>query len=216
MKYYLIEFSADEAEIGSTYPQSHTARHIINVNDPQYLGKHDIGKPLPNDIVLPQPVLHPDAKLTDLISSTATWRLTMSSKLKSILERHVDPNRCQFLPMTVHCFSSQYGYWMLNPIVFDMETIDFPNAEIWVVGIGNAKIRPLHCSNAIEFEQYGSQLVIPETLSILKFKFHEGVSQDFIQLRRVPRGIAYYVSHDLKNEIIGAGCTGLKFTGFTG
>jgi hypothetical protein len=214
MSYYLIEHSAKESEVGSTFPQSHVARHIIGVDDPMYLGKQGIGTPLSGEMVLPQPILHPEAKLTDLVSTVATWRLIISTKLKSILERHVDARQFQFLPISIHYVNAQYGYWMLNPVEFNMDAIDFATADIWVIGIGKAKIRKVQFLNATEFEQYSRELVSPETLCIFSFKFINNVNLDFIQVQRTSRGIVSYVSENLKNEITRAACTGIQFTPF--
>jgi hypothetical protein len=62
----------------------------------------------PKNVTLPEPVVHPDAKLSDFLSTTATWRLVMSPKLKGILEKFIKEGQCQFLEMIEPLFCMDY------------------------------------------------------------------------------------------------------------
>ena len=209
MKFYELAYSAQEAEIGSTYPQSQTARELVKVTDSRHLWTQEIGR-LRDDIVLPQPVLHPDARLTDLISTTSTWRLILSGKLKSILEKYIYPESCQFLPMKIHHINKQYDYWMVNTIMFDMEVIDYQSSEIWVDGAGGTKLYKLNCLDQYDFQEKTGELVLPKRVSIKKAALTEKTDKQFIQLQYV-YGTGYFVSEKLKREIDDTGCTGMKF-----
>jgi len=122
MKYYQLSHSTVTEEVGMTYPQSQTARESLPVNHPQHLWQQKAG--ILQNVALPEPVVHPDAKLSDLLSTTATWRLVMSTKLKVILEKYIKEGQCQFLEMNVHYLSEVNQYWILNPLHFNMELID--------------------------------------------------------------------------------------------
>lgn len=207
MKYYQLSHSTVIQEVGVTYPQSQTARESLPIDHPQHLWQQKAG--ILKNVTLPEPVLYPDAKLSDLLSTTATWRLVMSPKLKVILEKFIDEGRCQFLEMKVHFLSEVYQYWMLNPLQFNMELIDFGTSEIWLCGAGNTKIRKLEANNITDFEKNSHSFSMPERVSITSISFVPDITADFIQLRNAPG--MYYVSETLRNELIKEGCTGILF-----
>jgi hypothetical protein len=133
----------------------------------------------------------------------------MSTKIKVILEKYVKEGQCQFLEMKVHYLSEEYEYWMLNPLEFNMEVIDFGTSEIWLCGAGNTKIRELEINNIADFEISSHTFNMPERVSITSVSFVPEITPDFIQLRNAPR--MFYVSETLRNELIKEGCTGISF-----
>jgi hypothetical protein len=207
MKYYQLSHSTVEEEVGITYPQSQTTRESLPIDHPQHLWQQKAG--ILNNVALPEPVVHPDAKLSDLLSTTATWRLVMSTKLKVILEKYIKEGQCQFLEMKVHYLSEEYEYWMLNPLEFNMEVIDFATSEIWLCGAGNTKIREMEIKNLTDFEKNSHTLNMPERVTITSVSFVPNITPDFIQLRNAPS--MFYVSETLRNELIKEGCTGVSF-----
>jgi hypothetical protein len=207
MKYYQLSHSTVTEEVGMTYPQSQTARESLPIDHPQHLWQQKAG--ILKNVALPEPVVHPDAKLSDFLSTTATWRLVMSTKLKVILEKYIKEGQCQFLEMKVHYLSETYQYWMLNPLQFNIELIDFGASEIWLCGAGNTKIRKLEVNNITDFENTSHTFYMPERASITSISFVSEITADFIQLRNAPS--MYYVSETLRNELIKEGCTGISF-----
>ena len=207
MNYYQLSHSTVTEEVGITYPQSQTARESLPIDHPQHLWQQKAG--MLKNVALPEPVVHPDAKLSDLLSITATWRLVMSPKLKVILEKYIKEGCCQFLEMNVHYLSEVIQYWMLNPLQFNMELIDFGASEIWLCGAGNTKIRKLEVNNITDFENTSHTFQMPERASITSISFVSDITADFIQLRNAPS--MYYVSETLRNELIKEGCTGISF-----
>jgi len=207
MKYYQLSHSTVKDEVGITYPQSQTARESLPIDHPQHLWQQKAG--ILNNVALPEPVVHSDAKLSDLLSITSTWRLVMSTKLKVILEKYIKEGQCQFLEMKVHYLSEEYEYWMLNPLEFNMEVIDFATSEIWLCGAGNTKIRELEINNIADFDISSHTFNIPERVSITSVSFVPEITPDFIQLRNAP--CMFYVSETLRNELIKEGCTGISF-----
>ena len=207
MKYYQLSHSTVEEEVGMTFPQSQTSRESLPIDHLQHLWQQKAGNL--NNVALPEPVVHPDAKLSDLLSTTATWRFVMSSKLKVIFEKYIKDGQCQFLEMKVHYLSKEYQYWMLNPLQFNMEVIDFATSEIWLCGAGNTKIRELEINNIADFEISSHTFNMPERVSITSVSFVPEITPDFIQLRNAPS--MFYVSETLRNELIKEGCTGISF-----
>jgi hypothetical protein len=126
-----------------------------------------------------------------------------------ILEKYIKEGQCQFLEMKVHYLSKEYQYWMLNPLQFNMELIDFGTSEIWLCGAGNTKIRKLEVNNIKDFEKKSDSFSMPERVSVTAISFVPDITADFIQLRNAPN--MYYVSETLRNELIKEGCTGILF-----
>ena len=207
MKYYQLNHSTDTVEVGMTFPQSQTARESLPIDHPQHLWQQKAG--ILNNVALPEPVVHSDAKLSDLLSITSTWRLVMSTKLKVILEKYIKEGQCQFLEMNVHYLSEEYQYWMLNPLQFNMEVIDFGASEIWLCGAGNTKMQKLEIKNIADFEKNSNAFQMPKRVSITSVSFDPDITPDFIQLRNAPS--MFYVSETLRNELIKEGCTGISF-----
>ena len=207
MKYYQLSHSIVTDEVGMTFPQSQTSRESLPIDHPQHLWQQKAG--ILNNVALPEPVVHPDAKLSDLLSTTATWRLVMSPKLKVILEKYIKEAQCQFLDMKVHYLSEEYEYWMLNPLQFNMEVIDFGVSEIWLCGAGNTKMKKLEIKNIADFEKNSNAFQMPERVSITSVSFVPDITAYFIQLRNAPS--MFYVSETLRNELIKEGCTGISF-----
>jgi hypothetical protein len=207
MKFYQLSHSTVTEEVGMTYPQSQTTRETLPVNHPQHLWQQKAGILI--NVALPEPVVHPDAKLSDLLSTTATWRIVMSPKLKVILEKYIKEAQCQFLEIKVHYLSEEYQYWMLNPLQFNMEVIDFGASEIWLCGAGNTKINKLEVNDITDFENASNTFQMPERVSITSVSFVPDITADFIQLRNAPS--MFYVSETLRNELIKEGCTGISF-----
>ena len=207
MKYYQLSHSIVTEEDGMTFPQSQTSRESLPIDHPRHLWQQKAG--ILNNVALPEPVVHPDAKLSDLLSTTATWRLVMSPKLKVILEKYIKEAQCQFLEMNVHYLSEEYQYWMLNPLQFNMEVIDFGASEIWLCGAGNTKMQKLEIKNIADFEKNSNAFQMPKRVSITSVSFDPDITPDFIQLRNAPS--MFYVSETLRNELIKEGCTGISF-----
>jgi hypothetical protein len=111
--------------------------------------------------------------------------------------------------MKVHYLSEEYEYWMLNPLEFNMEVIDFGASEIWLCGAGNTKMQILEIKNVADFEKSSITFHMPERVSFTSVSFVADITADFIQLRNAPS--MFYVSETLRNELIKEGCTGISF-----
>lgn len=191
-----------------TFPQVQTSRDLIPVNDPRHIrGK---GFEFLHDVYVPEAIVHPDAKPSDLLSVVFTSRLGISAKLKMLLEENTEEGFFQFLPMTVHYLDKTYEYWLLNPLRFDMQTINFEKSEAWLCGAGDTKVKKLSIGSQNDFEKLSKAVFLPERINIYSVKFKDNIQKDFIILRNAP-GIRYYVSEILKQKIETAGLTGISF-----
>lgn len=208
---YRIHYSTDKAEVGSTFPQSQASENVISVDDPRHLWKQRIGK-FRDDVVIPQPVLHRSAKLTDLISSAAiSLRLLVSDKLKRILESNATAGDCEFSPVKLIDKKKELEYWVINPIVFRMQLVDYPKSEPWVTSSIGSKIREINIEDYSVYQKLSQEFIAPERITLYNVSFVNQVEENLVILRYVDGGIGYYVSEKLKNEIESVGCTGILF-----
>ena len=213
--FYQLDYSTDELRVGSTFPQSHDDK-IFDVNDPRNLSKLEPGKPIDQNIILPIPVIHRKAKLTDLISTvTIGFRLVISEKLKNIFVKYVSSKEIEFIPFVIVNKNKELSYWLVNPINFKMDFVNYPSSEIFIVRAGWHKLeRVENIYNEKIFIEKNKLLRDSEgylSLKIDKVKFIDTITQDFFSLNFVDGAIGYYISEKLKNEIEQAGCTGIAF-----
>lgn len=199
MKYHPLRHSIIPQEIGVTYPQSQKTKERGSIDDPRHLWNQKFG--FLDDVVLPEPVIHPEAKLSDLVSTTATWRLVISPKMKGVLEKFIEPGQCQFLKTRIHYLAEHYQYWILNPLHYHMELIDFSISEIWLCGPADTKIKKVKCDTWAAFEEFSKNLRLPERANIYNVAFVTDAAADFIQLRDSP-GVQYYVSENLRDKLL--------------
>jgi hypothetical protein len=213
--YFRLGDSTDESQVGSTFPQSQTEL-IKDVNDPRNLSKLEPGKPIDQNIILPIPVIHQKAKLTDLISTvTIGFRLVISEKLKNILVKYVSSKEIEFIPFVIVNNNNELYYWLVNPINFKMDAVNYPVSEIWKTKFGYKKLeRVENISDEKIFVEKNKLLRDSESylsLKIGKVQFKDNITKDFFSLNFVDGAIGYYISEKLKNEIEEAGCTGIAF-----
>lgn len=123
MQYFKINYSTDQTIIGTTFPQSQNAIHPVSVDDPSHLWNHSIGMSFATAI-LPDLIIHQNAKLTDLISSSTTGsRLVFSQKLKELLSSSIDISMGELKPIKVLYKEKIESYWIFNPTNFQVDLI---------------------------------------------------------------------------------------------
>lgn len=84
MNYYRMEYKNTE-EVGKTYPQSQHMKSDLHIDDPNHLWRAE--KQLTENVYIPDSILHPQAKLTDLISSSPIRYPIISDRLKHIIAK---------------------------------------------------------------------------------------------------------------------------------
>jgi hypothetical protein len=210
MKLYQIKYATSASQIGSTFPQSQDSIEKINVADPVHLWNIQIGNPI-NIIGSPEPILHKRAKQTDLIScSTISIRLVISNTLKQILTSFATPEDYQCVPTKLWKGSQYFDYWIWNPLIFRYETIDFTQSEVWT-GPFRSCNQKIPVNNEKEFQQIIDATKYPQDILIKKLIFKESIDHHFIQLMWTGEAVGYFISEELKEEIMAQGCTGIEF-----
>ena len=211
--FYRIEPTLDETITGIDDAQSSSAIYPVNIWDPIYINQwgHTL---IPDYVVLPIPKIKTKAKLTDLMSvyfTGSSYRLTISSRLKEILEKNGHGN-IQFIPITIY-YKKKYlsHYWLTNILSFDNEkVINYSQSLIFECHF-TTEIKMITIKDYKDFKQNEIKLEWPNNLFIEKVVFKSKVEQDFCTVERVSGGAGYFVSEKLKQEIESAGCTGIKF-----
>jgi hypothetical protein len=211
--FYRIEPTLDETITGIDDAQSSSAIYPINIWDPIYINQWG-NTLIPDYVVLPIPKIKTKAKLTDLMSvhfTGSSYRLTISSRLKEILEKNGHGN-IQFIPITIY-YKKKYlsDYWLTNILSFDNEkVINYSQSLIFECHF-TTEINMITIKDYKDFKQNEIKLEWPNNLFIEKVVFKSNVEQDFCTVERVSGGAGYFVSEKLKQEIESAGCTGIEF-----
>ena len=211
--FYRIEASWDEKVTGIDDVQSGSAIYPINIWDPIYINQwgHTL---IPDYVVLPIPKIKTKANLTDLMTVFFTGsggRLTISSRLKEILEKNSHGN-IQFIPLTIY-YKKKYlsGYWLTNIISFDNKlAINYTESLIFETHF-ITKIKIISINDYEDFKQNEIKLEWPNNLFIDKIVFKNKIDYNFCTIENVSAGVGYFVSEKLKEEIESAGCTGIEF-----
>jgi hypothetical protein len=191
--------------------QASSAIYPVNIWDPIYINQwgHTL---IPDYVVLPIPKIKTKAKLTDLMSvyfTGSSYRLTISSRLKAILEKNGHGN-IQFIPITIY-YKKKYlsDYWLTNILSFDNENgVNYKHSLIFE---RNGENKIITINNFEDFRKKQNELIWPNNLFIEKLVFNKIIDEEVCTIERVRGGAGYFVSEKLKQEIELAGCTGIEF-----
>lgn len=219
--FYKITPSTDVNIIGTdSGAQAETAIYPINIWDPLHIGRWNF-KEVPDYVVIPIPKIRAKAKLTDLMAvyfNGSSHRLTISNKLKEILDRNQHGN-IQFLPLTLsHKSKSIKNYWLTNIIKFDNdEAVNYELSNVFLEGTGYKEYTKLNINNYEEhlFERRKDRdtyLQGYRSIYIHELIFKSNIINNIAIINFITNGgVGYYVSEKLKTEIEEAGCTGIVF-----
>ena len=209
--FYRIEPTLDETITGIDDAQSSSAIYPINIWDPIYINQWG-NTLIPDYVVLPIPKIKTKAKLTDLMSvyfTGSSYRLTISSRLKEILEKNGHGN-IQFIPITIY-YKKKYlsDYWLTNILSFDNENgVNYKHSLIFE---RNGENKIITINNFEDFIKKQNELIWPNNLFVEKLVLNKIIDEKACTIERVRGGAGYFVSEKLKQEIESAGCTGIEF-----
>jgi hypothetical protein len=218
MEFYQIDYSTRRNVIG-TFPQVITADYQSSVQAPNFLGNINFEK-VPADVVIPNPILHKSAKLTDLICAPIMGfhlKLLISPKLKNIFESYRNEDLEYLNTDIIGKDNSVINFYVVNFIEKNMGFLDFSNSEIVLKKRDENRKAYKEIININSLGEFNQLLSKKKELNynqcnIEKIKFdHKKVSEHFFVLTEVSGGVGYFVSKELKEQIEGQGCTGLNF-----
>lgn len=220
--YYFIRDSMNTKIVGKFFQSETIAWNYGNIDNPRLLNNIYFEKIDFNPIV-PIPILHKKAKITDLIScvnATSSGQLIISEQLKNIISKY-RTDGLQFFTTSIIKDNLEYNnFYALNMYKFNNDYIDFTKSVI----IHNRKADDYKSSfmtveeqiNFENFQQFDEKRIQvwssrEEIILIEKLKLHiENIKEDFFMIKYVFGG-TLFVSDKLKKEIEDAGCTGIEF-----
>jgi hypothetical protein len=223
MKYYRLNFTLSTKVRGNSEFIKKYSLKIPNDNmfweEPKFLGN------IRNEKIEFQPYildieLFSNAKIHDLImgGGPISTKLTISGKLKSILE-DFRKTGMQFFNINVLRKNEVFSdYWILNMYEFNQEVIDFSKckiiyqekpADFEVSYLVNEK--DVTINNEDEFNEFIKKTRRNDEIVWIEKLVINNINEDFFILKYVNGGIGYFVSENLKHEIEDAGCTGVEF-----
>lgn len=195
--------------------QSETAIYPVTFDDPLNIWKWNFVE-IPDYVPLPIPKVKSKAKFTDLMAVYFTGsggRLTISEKLKKILEKGSHGN-IQFLSLEmVQNKKRVTNYWLTNILTIDNEScVNYKLSLIQQGGFIIEKNKTLHFEDHTSFIHTIDNLKFEDPMiSIYNLILNKGIKYNLIVIKHLRGGMSYFVSEQLKEEIEEAGCTGIIF-----
>ena len=212
--YYSIQHSLNAKIVGKFFQSETIAWNYGNIDNPKLLNNIYFQK-VDFDPIVPIPLLHKKAKITDLISCVnagGSLHLIMTEKLKKIIEKH-RLKGLQFFKTSLIKEDIKYDdYFAMNMYESNMEFVDFVNSNVNVrvrKNEGGTELVKIQLNtleefvSTIDFHKEKMEIVTIDNV-FLKDK----VNEDFFMLIN---GVRMIVSEKLKKEIEDAGCTGIEF-----
>lgn len=214
--YYSIRHSMNTKIVGKFFQSEKIAHNYGDIENPKFLNNIYFEK-VDFEPIVPIPILHKKAKITDLISNVNAGgglQLVISDKLKKIIEKYRTKG-LQFFKTSVIKDDMKYdNYFSLNVYEINLELIDFHKSKIYETKHTFDLERDLkiesyehfnQVKNEINFKGYPFGILIKEIVLKSEHDF------DFFALLNVEGGVKYIASEKLKQEIEDAGCTGIEF-----
>lgn len=207
MNYFKLIYSTDFAIIGSTFPQSQNFKSLMDVDEPRFLWNNDV--PFPKDVYIPNAILHPKAKFTDLISSAWVKYPLISQKLQACI-KDFGHNSMSFFQTKLLKGSLEKEITMICGKTKGFEFLDFQKTEIDLLEKFKF-FKRLSFGNVIQLEDAVRNVQYPNTIAISSYEFQNIYNHDIFYIANFPRGGAYFFSERLKQAIIDEGFTGIEF-----
>ena len=162
-------------EVGKTFLQSQHVISDLHYDSPNHL--RNVWGKFPEDVYIPDSILHPKAKVTDWISSSPINYPIISDKLKVILEKN-RTDGIQYCSIYLIVNRQKLKYWLMNGYKNDYKYIYFQRSVINKVGPGFARISTLDIKSAEGLETAIQSIVSPnstESVWIEKLELVESI-----------------------------------------
>lgn len=219
MKYYIVDYSLDEAVVGKDYPQAYKFMKGYDGDAPNgIIGLYKYDEEFPDFIPdLDGIMLSGSAKLTDVVSNGyCSDFFIVSEKVKRILEQYtLCPHR--FYPLGLYKRKVKYDYYLLHIISLYVDYVDYPMSSFVEYDIlSRRKYGAIMINSIDELMQKNSELDKDKGVmwavwgDRIVMNEHFDKDTDFFTISRFDSNI--YMSERLKNAIEAAGVTGWAFT----
>jgi hypothetical protein len=218
MKYYWLTYSQNIQEIGK-YEQSEITKVKGNINKLGQIGKID-----DSQIILPEPIVDPKAKLTTYLSSIPINPLRFLILKNCFIDFLKDFNIEEFQTwnIKVHYKNSILKFYSLFYLTYPSQAkyVDYKNSEFLIGRLGdwnnNSSRVPISVDNYNEYNNLIESLRARDDKSDIRC--HKlvlnltKVKVDMFRLTNMPYfGSGYYVSERLKTAIEEQRFTGMAF-----
>lgn len=212
--FYSIQHSINNKIVGKFFQSEDIAWNYGDINNPKLLSNIFFEK-VDFDVIVPIPILHRKAKITDLIScvnATCSGQLIISEKLKNIIQKYSKSGLQFFKTSIVKDDMEVGGYFLMNMYQTNMEFINFGKSNVTVeikkkitgTAYQDVKVSSLEEFNKeVDFFKKNMEIVNINTIVL-----NEDINEDFFMLKH---SVKHVVSENLKKEIEDAGCTGIEF-----
>jgi hypothetical protein len=210
MRYYQLTCSQDTKEIGF-YPQVGTASLLVNEEPDAFASSDSELNSEYQSAITPMLMMHTDAKITDLLSSSVTGSnsMLMNKKMRAVLEQFKE-EAIRFFAVSVKSRSNIYSYWLPNPFQFDFPFLDFQRSVISIVGESGNKVTGYSPKTATELCSMIEFLKPPQTVSIDFPVFLRNCKENILILRNAGTEPTYYISENVKAVLNAELCSGVK------
>lgn len=211
MEFFLLRPSINEKEIGR-FPQcekSISAGNLDNLNPNGWIG---------NNISLPIPILHENAKFTsylNIVVANPTRFLVVDSELLAIINEMYSSKFERWKIGVQHKNTLNEDYSLLHFLSSESEYVDYELSEFYIGRMDNWRFRgsELHIRDREDYVLTENSLlsidqrIVPQRI-VLNFK---KATQHIARLDNIPTGKGYYFSEQLVSKINEAGLTGMLF-----
>jgi hypothetical protein len=203
MNFYRLAESVDLKEIGK-YPQMGEMIGGLNIDDPRHLLKQLSFESIPSF------KLRKIAKPTDVISSRINADFIVSERIISIVNSSGSID-FQIAPITIIYKEIPFQYFLLRPIRAAFECLDYEQTEIAIMETTWDEKRRLEVEDVFEFQNLIKDTQWPESIRIKELFFRKDCALDIFALSHVYGGSGIFVSEGLKEKMIKAKITGIRF-----
>lgn len=200
--------------VGKFFQSETIAWNYGNIDNPKLLNNIYFQK-VDFDPIVPIPILHKKAKITDLISNVnagGSLHLIISKKLKIIIEKHRTKG-LQFFKTSIIKENIEYdNYFAMNMYESNMEFVDFEKSNVNIrvrKKEGGTELIKIQVNTLEEFlSTVNFHKEKMEIVTIDNIFLNNQVNEDLFMLKN---SVNIIVSEKLKQEIEDAGCTGIEF-----
>ncbi|QXV66243.1 hypothetical protein INP83_03900 [Mucilaginibacter sp. 21P] len=218
MIYFNLRGSLSRTVAGK-HIQAEFAEYFCDIwEDPKFIDHANVSfKKVDFEPITAKAILVKKAKLTDYINPRMvgfSLKPLVSGKLKSILEITGNEGMQFHRSPVIYQGNEIEDYWVLNPFLLDMDTIDFSKARVYVMERTVTKVEQLPIVNFKDYEREKKAVDdrgYPYSIYIENVHILDGTTSDFLILEKVQGGVMYLASERLKQHLEAEGITGIEF-----
>jgi hypothetical protein len=213
-KFFQVRQSKKHRLIGH-YPQVDGMIKSVSIDDPRYIGTRFF-EDLPEDVVIPNGILHRRAKLTDLLSAMPlgfTFNLLVSQLTYELIDKKDNKGLRFYKTYVITPDERKHSYCMICPYRNCVDLLDFERCLFSIYSIDSSNGQSIDIKSSEEFQDILTSFKERQrTIRIDKVMLIENIDCDMFCLGNVADGgIGFYISEDLKSKFEKNGLTGFEY-----